>query len=216
MSARFAASSVPQSSACINAAAFFVAVLIACRGFRDAVYGYYEAILALGHALFRGFALALDLPEDFFEDKIDKPMAQLRVIYYPPRQGPPDPQRLGIGAHTDYECFTVLAQRDPGLQVQNVAGEWIEAPPVPDTFVVNIGDTLAMWTNDRFISTVHRVISPTDRKRFSLPFFFGLNHDTVVRCLESCMGPGNPPRHAPVTAGDVTVSNITAAYTYLS
>ncbi len=184
-------------------------------GYRDAVYAYYEAVLDLGHALFRGFALALGLAEDFFEDTIDKPMAQLRVIHYPPRAGPPDPRRLGIGAHTDYECFTILAQSDHGLQVRNVAGEWVEAPPVRGAFVVNIGDTLAMWTNDRYVSTVHRVISPTTTKRFSLAFFFGLNHDTLVSCLETCQGPDNPPRHAPMLAGELTVSNITAAYTYL-
>lgn len=183
--------------------------------YRSAVYDYFAAVLDLGHVLFRGFALALDLPENFFEDKIDKPMAQLRVIYYPPREGPPDPRRLGVGAHTDYECFTILAMTDPGLQVVNVAGEWIEAPPIPGAFVINIGDTLAMWTNDRFVSTVHRVISPTDKKRFSLPFFFGPNHDAVIGCLDTCQGPDNPPRHKPMLAGDLTVANITAAYAYL-
>jgi isopenicillin N synthase-like dioxygenase len=184
-------------------------------GYRAAVYDYYEAVLGLGHALFRGFAVALDLEENFFEDKIDKPMAQLRLLYYPPREGPPDAMRLGVGAHTDYECFTILAMTDPGLQVMNVAGEWIEAPPIPGAFVINIGDTLALWSNDRFVSTVHRVISPKGRKRFSLPFFFGLNHDTVVSCLETCQGPDRPPRHEPILAGDLTVANITAAYTYL-
>ena len=184
-------------------------------GFRDAVYGYHEAMRKLGHTLFRGFALALDLPEDWFEDKIDKPMAQLRVIHYPPREGPVEAHRLGIGAHTDYECFTILDQSEPGLQVRNVAGEWIEAPPIPGAFVINIGDMLNMWSNDRFVSTVHRVINTSGRKRFSLPFFFGVNGNTVVAPLETCTGPDNPPRHEPVVSGEWTIANLAAAYTYL-
>lgn len=182
--------------------------------FAEVVYRYFEAVRQLGRRLFRGFALALDMPEDFFEDKIDKPMAQLRVLYYPPHEGEVDPRRIGVGAHTDYECFTILAQSAPGLQVQNSAGEWIAAPPIPGTFVINIGDNMSRWTNGRFASTVHRVINATGDKRFSLPFFFGANYDAVVECLPTCTGPDNPPRHPPMLAGEWTVSNITAAYSY--
>lgn len=182
--------------------------------FESVVYRYFQAILALGQQIFRGFALALDLPENWFEDKIRKPMAQLRVLYYPPQQGEPDPRRLGVGAHTDYECFTILAQSERGLQVQNSAGEWIHAEPIPGTFVINIGDIMNRWTNGRFASTVHRVINRSGRKRFSLPFFFGADYDAVVECIPSCQGPAAPAKYAPIRAGDWTVSNITAAYTY--
>lgn len=182
--------------------------------FRAVVYRYFEAICGLGHALFRGFALALDMPEDFFEDKIDKPMAQLRVLYYPPHNGAIDPRHIGVGAHTDYECFTILAASAPGLQVQNSRGEWIAAPPIANAFVINIGDIMARWTNDTFKSTVHRVINTTGAKRFSLPFFFGANFHAVISCLPTCQNAEKPAKYPPVTAGQWTVSNITAAYSY--
>ena len=183
--------------------------------FRPAVYGYFERVLDLGHLLFRAFALALQLEEDFFEDKIDKPMAQLRLIYYPPRQGVIDPKRIGIGPHTDYECFTILWQSDAeGLQVADRAGAWVEAPPIPGTFVVNIGDMMMRWTNGLFASTPHRVINTARRARYSMPFFFGANYDTVVRSLPGCTGPENPPRYPPTNCGLWTVGMITEAYEY--
>jgi isopenicillin N synthase-like dioxygenase len=182
--------------------------------FREIVYGYYETVLAVGRRLFRGFALALDLPEDYFDHKIDKPMGQLRVVQYPPQPEPIDPSHIGVSAHTDYECFTILAASSPGLQVRNRAGEWIDAPPIPGAFVINIGDIMERWTNDIFTSTVHRVINRTGARRFSLPFFFGANHDTVVTCLPTCQSADRPPRYAPTTAGEWTVANITAAYSY--
>jgi isopenicillin N synthase-like dioxygenase len=182
--------------------------------FRSAIYSYFESMLSLGRLLFHCFALALDLPETYFDDKITKPMAQLRVLHYPPQVGAINPKHLGVGAHTDYECFTILAQSAPGLQVQNSLGQWIEAPPIPGTFVINIGDVMARWTNDIFTSTVHRVINKTGEKRFSLPFFFGANYDAVVECLESCQSQERPARYPSITAGECTVENITAAYSY--
>jgi isopenicillin N synthase-like dioxygenase len=181
--------------------------------FQAVVYRYYEAILALGHDLFRAFALVLGLPEIYFEAFIDKPMAQLRVLHYPPQPEPVDPRHIGVGAHTDYECFTILASSAPGLQVQNLAGQWVDAPPVPGAFIINIGDIMARWTNDVFLSTVHRVINRSGARRFSLPFFFGANHNAEVRCLDSCRSDDRPARYSPVTAGEWTVSNISAAYT---
>ena len=182
--------------------------------FHVVVYRYYEAILGLGRDLFRGFALAPDLPEHYFDTMIDKPMAQLRVLHYPPQPEPIDPRHIGVGAHTDYECFTILASSAPGLQVRNSDDQWIEAPPVPGTFVINIGDIMARWTNDVFLSTVHRVINTSGGKRFSMPFFFGANHSAEVRCLDSCHSDDRPARYPPITAGEWTVSNITAAYGY--
>ncbi len=182
--------------------------------FQPAVYACYEAMLDLGRRLFRGFALALGLAEPHFDRAIDKPMAQLRVVQYPPQPEPIDPRHIGVSAHTDYECFTILATSAAGLQVQNHAGEWIEAPPLPGAFVINIGDIMERWTNGIFRSTVHRMINRTGSKRFSLPFFFGANHDTVVTCLPTCQSAERPARYAPITAGEWTVSNITAAYAY--
>ncbi len=182
--------------------------------FAPKVYRYFESVRELGHLLFRAFALALELPEAFFEPEITKPTAQLRLIYYP--AGHDDGvklQNIGIGAHTDYECFTILWQNAPGLQVQNRSNEWVEAPPIPGTFVVNIGDMMQRWTNDMFRSTPHRVINPPGRERYSFPFFFGANHGTIVRPLGSCCGPDNPPRYPPTHFG-YWVENM-HAYSYV-
>lgn len=183
--------------------------------FRDEIYAYFEEMLRLGRVLFHGFALSLGLPEDYFADKIDKPMAQLRLVRYPPQEESEiDADEIGVGAHTDYECFTILWQSDVGLQVQNPCGEWIEAPPVADTFVINIGDMMQRWTNDLFASTPHRVINTSEEERYSLPFFFGANYNTVVRPLEVCAGPDNPPRYPPTKCGYWTENMHTYSYAY--
>jgi isopenicillin N synthase-like dioxygenase len=183
--------------------------------FAPVLYGWYERCRVLGQALFRGFALALAMPEEFFDDKISKPMAQLRAIHYPRQEAfAQSSADIGIGAHTDYECFTILAQSASGLHVRNRAGEWIAAPPIEGALIINIGDMMERWTNDRFVSTVHRVVNSSGRKRFSLAFFFGANYGTVVECLPTCQSPDNPPRYTPTIAGEWTVNNIKAAYAY--
>ena len=167
---------------------------------RRAVAAYYAAMLDVSNALLRAFALALDLPEAYFRDKFDRAAGALRLLHYLPQ--PLGETRLGVGAHTDYETFTILAQDgNPGLQVLNGAGRWIDIPPVAGTFVVNIGDLMARWTNDRFTSNIHRAANRTGRNRYSIPFFMGANVDTEIRCLESCTGPDDPPRYPPVLAG---------------
>lgn len=180
--------------------------------FRSVLSSYYTEMLSLGRVLFHGFALALDLPETYFDDKITKPMAQLSLLQYPPQPIPIDAKHLGIGAHTDYECFAILNQRTSGLQVQNNLGQWIEVPPIPDSFVINVGDCMARWTNDRFASTIHRVINLTGKSRLSIPFFFAANHDTTISCLESCHSPEQPPRYAPVQSGEWIKANLSASY----
>ncbi|KAL0577117.1 hypothetical protein V5O48_004870 [Marasmius crinis-equi] len=129
--------------------------------------------------LFPIFALALDIDENFFEDKTRHSAALMRIIHYPDQEGRTDEGVIGIGAHTDWECFTILWQQ-PGiqaLQVLNAQKEWIEAPPIPGTFVVNLGDQLARWTNDVFKSTVHRVINKSGSRRYSIPLFFGTDYN---------------------------------------
>jgi isopenicillin N synthase-like dioxygenase len=182
--------------------------------FREAIYSYYEAILALGRLLFRGFALALALPETYFDDKITKPMAQLAVLHYPPQPQPIDSRQIGVGAHTDYECFTLLTQSASGLQVQNSLGQWIAVPPIPNSFVVNIGDSLARWSNDTFVSAIHRVINLSGQDRFSIPFFFGVDYNTLIYCLESCQSREYLPKHPPIQAGEWTVANLKAFCAY--
>ncbi|MGH6931925.1 MAG: isopenicillin N synthase family dioxygenase [Dongiaceae bacterium] len=183
-------------------------------GFREGVYAYHQSAVALGRVLFKAFARALGVTEDFFEDKTDKPMAQLRLIYYPPQDGRIRARRIGVGAHTDYECFTILLQTAAGLQVRNTAGDWIEAPPIPGTLVINIGDMPMRWTNGEFASTLHRVVNVTGAARYSFPLFFGANYDVVARPLPTFSSSANPPKYPPTKCGPWTVMNITKVYEY--
>lgn len=183
--------------------------------FREAMDRYYWELFTLGSKIFRAFAIALDLPEDFFSDKITKPLAQLRILRYPSQEGAIDEKQIGIGAHSDYECFTILAQDDcSGLQVLNSAGEWISAVPIPGTFVVNIGDLMARWTNGVFASTVHRAINSSGKERFSIPYFFGPNYDTVIETLPSCVSPERPATYPTVTTGDYVLSRFNDTFSY--
>lgn len=131
-------------------------------GFEDAVLTYYGHVWSVARALFRGFALALGEPADAFDAHLTAPPSQLRLLHYPADDSAVD--RPGIGAHTDYECFTLLRATTPGLEVLNGAGQWIDAPPVEDAFVVNIGDMLETWTDGRFVATTHRVRRVTQER----------------------------------------------------
>ncbi|WWD17723.1 hypothetical protein CI109_102164 [Kwoniella shandongensis] len=172
--------------------------------FKKANLDYYSAVLGLGQSLFPLFALALNLPETFFDDKIKHPAAIMRILFYPGLgEREVDELTPGIGAHTDFECFTILRQDDvpAALQVQNRKGQWIDAPYIPDTFVINIGDQFARWTNDIFVSTRHRVLPTLARDRYSIPFFFGCDHDVPLIPPETCITPDRPARYDIMTAG---------------
>jgi len=184
--------------------------------FRRAVLGYYYAAVRLGLYLFPLFALALDLPEDFFADKITKPAAIMRLLYYPPQTGVVDDRTIGIGSHTDYECFTILWQQDDinALQVLNTAGKWIDAVPIPGSLVVNLGDQFARWTNDVFRSTVHRAINRSGVARYSIPLFFGTDYDVPLQALPSCVSDDFPAKYDVVTAGDYVKSRLEATYSH--
>jgi len=161
---------------------------------------YYAAVAAVGERLFRAFAVALDLPETFFIDRASKPPSQLRLLYYPANDLPMDNSNFGIGAHSDFECFTILHHKSAGLQVMNAANEWVEAPPIPGTFTVNIGDLLEGWTNGLFKATQHRVVN-TGQERYSLPLFFAVDYDTVVEPLPQFVDAANPPAYNRIVAG---------------
>lgn len=171
-------------------------------GFKENVAAYYGQILELARRMVRLFAKVLGLPEGYFDAAVRRPGAMLRLLKYP-AQDPQDPLALGIGAHTDIEAFTILCQgTQPALQILNVDGQWIQAPPIPGTFVVNIGDMLARWSNDVFISTVHRVHNCTGRERYSVPFFFGPAYDTVLHPLPTCVSEDGKRGYEPIVAGD--------------
>jgi isopenicillin N synthase-like dioxygenase len=149
-------------------------------GFADAVTAYYAAVLEVGQRLLWAFAVALGEDPDVFSRHATKTPSQLRLVHYP--YNPDAEDVLGIGAHTDYECFTLLKPTAPGLEVLNGAGEWIDVPPVDGTFVVNIGDMLELWTNGAFVATSHRVRKVVE-ERYSFPLFFNVDYDTEVKPL---------------------------------
>jgi len=168
--------------------------------FAPVAQAYYEAAYALGADLVRGMALSLRLPEDFFEAYLQDAAATLRLLHYPTQPAQPAPGEKGCGAHTDFGGLTLLLQDAlGGLQVwDRQHQDWIDAPPVPGSFVVNIGDLFARWTNDRYVSTLHRVINRSGQRRYSVPFFFTGNPLHEVRCIPTCLAPGEAPRY-PVT-----------------
>jgi isopenicillin N synthase-like dioxygenase len=169
---------------------------------------YFAAMERLAFQIARMFAVALDLPEDFFQHFIHRHISGIRVNHYPEQPEPPEPGQLRAGAHSDYGAFTILKTEDApgGLQVFNRRQEWVDVPSVPDAFVVNIGDLMMHWTNDRFVSTLHRVVNPPrDRalgsRRLSIAFFFQPNYDALIECLPTCCSPTNPPKYPPITSG---------------
>ena len=149
----------------------------ALEGFNASIMAYYDAAFVAGRALMRGFAMALGEAPDFFEPYLRKPPSQLRLIHYP--FNPDAEGAMGIGSHTDYECVTLLRSTAPGLEVLNSAGLWIDAPPLPDALIINIGDMMEIWTNGEFIATSHRV-RPVKEERYSFPLFFAVDYNTEV------------------------------------
>ncbi|KAI5988393.1 hypothetical protein EDD15DRAFT_2371411 [Pisolithus albus] len=182
-------------------------------GFREALLNYYHATVGLRNALYRLFALALDLPETYFGD-IHRNLPTMRSHYYPPQTGSEDDFIMGINAHSDFECFTILWQ-EPGiqaLQVLNSDNRWINAPPIPGTLVINIGDLFARWTNDVFKSTVHRVINESNVPRYSIATFVGVDHHVEVKPLPTCVSPERPPKYEPIIAGDHVRNRLKETY----
>ncbi|WP_416422299.1 2-oxoglutarate and iron-dependent oxygenase domain-containing protein [Pseudomonas sp. App30] len=149
-------------------------------GFKASVQAYYAAVFALGRKLFGGFALALGLAEDYFDPLVTRPPSKLRLIHYPFDADAVDAP--GIGAHTDYECFTILQADQPGLEVMNDLGQWIDAPPIADAFVVNIGDMLEVMTAGTFVATAHRV-RKVSHERYSFPLFYACDYHTQIKPL---------------------------------
>jgi isopenicillin N synthase-like dioxygenase len=180
-------------------------------GFADAVSAYYAEVLELGRLLLSGFALALGEPPESFQRAVTKPPSQLRLIHYPYDADARD--AVGIGAHTDYECFTLLKPTAPGLEVLNGAGEWIDVPPLPDAFVVNIGDMMETWTNGQFVATTHRVRKVRE-ERYSFPLFFCVDYSTQIAPLPRFVSADQPARPGFV-AGEHLFAQTAQSFSYL-
>lgn len=181
-------------------------------GFEAAVRAYQATALSIAGDLLEVLARALALEPSFFADRMRAPQCFLRMMHYEPvaPAGDGTPAVL-TDPHTDYGLVTLLATDGvAGLEVRWRTGEWsmVEAPP--RSLVVNLGDMLARWTNDRYVSTPHRVVAPPGRERFSVPFFVNPDPDTTVSCLPSCVTPDRPCRYEPVTAGEFLRQRIAA------
>jgi isopenicillin N synthase-like dioxygenase len=187
----------------------------AMPGFRAPMEAYFNAVFALGHDLLRACALALDLDESFFVPHYQKPIPFVRIMHYPAAPGPRPENQFGNPPHTDYGCLTLLAQDDiGGLAVKKRAGGWIDAPSIPGALIINIGDMLMRWTNDKWLSTLHRVINNPEKSRYSMPTFFDPSYRANVACIASCQGPGNPAKYPPITFGEYYRQGLDKTYGY--
>lgn len=188
--------------------------------FKEDCLKYWQECLKLARRLIRIFALALDLPETYFDNIVTFPGADGVFNYYPANDIRPSSSSssssstaaaaatidVGLGAHTDLQTFTLLLQDAVGgLQVLTNEGQWVKVPPIPDTFVLNIGDFLQRLSNDRFKSTVHRVFNVAPVERYSMPFFFGFNFNEKCGVLPSCVSEENPAKYEPITCGEVSL-----------
>lgn len=175
--------------------------------FRSAWTNYYLELESLAASLMGLFAVAVGLEESWFDDKVNKHCSNLFANHYPEYHGEIEEGQLRLGAHTDYGSLTIVYQNNDsgGLQILS-DGTWLDVPVIPGVFVVNIGDLMARWTNDRWKSTLHRVVNPDAGKlhgsrRLSIPFFHQPNYDALIECLPTCQSADNPAKYAPILSG---------------
>ena len=176
--------------------------------FKPTMLAYYDAMMGLASRVLRAMALALGVEENYFADKFDRQASVCRLIRYPAVKQPPLPGQLRAGAHTDYGIMTFVRGDDTpgGLQVKHRNGGWIDVHIPPNEFVCNIGDLMMRWSNDRWVSTLHRVAVPppdaTPSDRISLVFFTNPNPDAVIRCIDNCVKAGETAKYPPVTTAE--------------
>ena len=186
-------------------------------GWRETMLAYFDAAWRVGRQLHRAVARDVGLDEDYFEDKLDQPMATLRLLHYPPQPARVAPGQIGAGEHTDYGDITLLLTDSVGgLEVKRRDGGWIAAPPMPGTFVCNIGDCLMRWTNDVYASTPHRVVNASGRERYSVAFFLDPNPDAEIACLPTCVSAARPARYPPVSGAAYLAGRLGRTYDFLA
>lgn len=179
-------------------------------GFGTMIRQYYQGMEILTENLLQIFAGSLGVERDFFGTFFDKHTSVMRVIHYPDQSGMKvESNQTRSGAHTDYGALTILLAEDVpgGLQVKLRNGGWVDVKPKPHSFIINIGDLMAMWTNDYWVSNLHRVGNPSQdvrqsTRRLSVAYFAHANYDAMISCIPTCMSNGNPARHPPVLAGE--------------
>ena len=180
-------------------------------GMRETLMAYFHATQACGQQLLRAFAKGLDIAPDYFLQQVDKPVSRGSLIYYPPSSRATTAQ-VGAGAHTDYGTLTLLYQDDAGgLEIRGRSREWVRATPIKGAFVINVGDLLARWSNDRFASTLHRVVHPPGQTRYSVAMFIDSNWDAVVAPVTAA---DESARYEPVRCGDYIADRYDEAFAY--
>ncbi|KAL1892619.1 hypothetical protein Sste5346_006904 [Sporothrix stenoceras] len=187
----------------------------ALEGFKASTMDYYNATVSLAGDVLQALALSLSLEESFFSQFMDGAVATMRLLHYPIQ--PPDSDAKltrGIGAHTDFGAITLLLQDDvDGLQVWDKnTSTWVDVEPVKGAYVVNLGNLMQRWTNEKYISNVHRVINRSGKERFSIPIFISGNPDYVVECMPNCKAPGEPSKFPPTTVEAAVSSGYAESY----
>ncbi|MED3724848.1 4-hydroxy-tetrahydrodipicolinate synthase [Priestia filamentosa] len=185
-------------------------------GFKEVCEEYHDAMMSLARKLVSAFAISLDLPADYFEQLQRQPITIERLLHYPSQKANAAANEIGIGAHSDYGFLTILSQDSVGgLQVRNKEGEWISAPPVEGSYIINIGDLVQAMTNGRYSSTVHRVVNTSGVARYSIPFFIDLDYDAVVETLPTCVDAENPATENTFTCGEYKYARFVDVYPHL-
>jgi isopenicillin N synthase-like dioxygenase len=180
---------------------------------RAAMLAYFETLEGVGERMLPMLARALDMPAGYFRPFFDNEAhVNLRFLHYPPQESD-DPEQFGQGPHTDNSFITILAREDvPGLAVRLPSGEWLAPPVIAETFLVNLGNVMKRWSNDRFLSTPHGVLNDSGTDRYSIAFFYSPHPGSVIECLPSCMGADTPPRYPPAVYRDLVHEFYNANY----
>ncbi|KAG8824307.1 hypothetical protein FRC19_002077 [Serendipita sp. 401] len=185
-------------------------------GFKDTMYDYYACVTELAKHIGRHLAIGLDLADNFFDPFFQNQLAHVKLAhYYRPEGEREEDTNIGVSPHTDWGAITILLQDSVGgLEVfDQSSDEWIKVMPIPDAFVVNLGDLLARWTNDRYKSTKHRVISPPiGVHRYSIPFFSQGYPDYMVKVIPSCVAEGEQAKYPPIRAEDYLKTKFESTY----
>lgn len=169
-------------------------------GFRATVEAYAETIGSLAKRLLPFYATALGLDADFFDAAFEHPFSRLRMTHYPHQPEGDDLGMVGIPPHVDTTFMTLLLPGSPGLAIySSLRNEWIQAPVVPGAFIVNAGELLKQWSNDRVLSTRHFADNASDESRYSVPFFFNATADYPMECLPTCWDEENPPKYPTIS-----------------
>jgi isopenicillin N synthase-like dioxygenase len=180
---------------------------------RRDMMAYFAALGAMCDRILPVFAVALDMPSGFFAPFFaDEGHSNARFLHYPPQDAGED-NLFGQAPHTDNSFMTALARTDvPGLAVRLPSGEWFPPPVIPGSFLINLGNIMRRWSNDRFLSTPHGVLNDSGADRYSIAYFHSPNPASVIECLPSCVGPGNPARYPPAVYRDLVLEFYRANY----